>query len=129
MVCFSQVYETHFKDKDVSTFKDINWRNSLSSEDTHTLSELETALQTCMSTFLKYDNHYVFVKTSSRSAKDAPMYGDAFRDLYKAEMESIPEIEERKQENTQITCLLTAAFKANRMTSANEVIFKTINHE
>lgn len=67
------------------------------------------------------DGESVFVKTSSRSAKDAPMVQKRFKDLYQKYLSKSDE-EGRKSENTQITCLLQAAFEAMKVDSACQVL-------
>ncbi|KAH3721801.1 hypothetical protein DPMN_064748 [Dreissena polymorpha] len=73
------------------------------------------------------EDGYAFVKTSSRSAKDAPLVQTKFHKLYTAELESFPESD--RSENTQNTCLLRAAFVALRVKTVDEVIDMFIRSE
>ena len=70
---------------------------------------------------------YAFVKTSSRSAKDAPLVQTRFRELYLNELGSYSESE--RSENVKITCLLKAAFVALRVKSAADVVDMFIRSE
>ena len=63
---------------------------------------------------------FAFVKTSSRSAKDAPLVQTAFKEIYLSELDKFPLTEHT--ENTKITCLLTAAFKVLRVKTASDVL-------
>lgn len=90
-------------------------------EEQNMISAMTDRLQKHMDVFIK-ENGYAFVKTSSRSAKDAPIYQKTFEDLYKCELKKVPHGTSCDQENIQITCLLKAAFQALKMTSGDQVV-------
>nr|KAG5700641.1 hypothetical protein BaRGS_015471 [Batillaria attramentaria] len=89
---------------------------------------MESRLQNVMDGFLKSESDYVFVKTSSRSAKDAPMAQENFKELYEQFLSEEAE-DVRGTENTQITCLLKAAFRAMRVRSAAMVMDMVMRSE
>lgn len=126
-VSIFQIYEKNFKDKDQETFKSTQWLSSLSQEENNTIEQMTSRLQATMDEYISADG-YVFVKTSSRSAKDAPMYQEQFIELYKTELKQVKE-EDRTLENTKITCLLKAAFQAMKLSSAKEVINTFVTSE
>lgn len=70
---------------------------------------------------------YAFVKTSSRSAKDAPLVQGRFKELFLSELKTYPDKE--ITENTKIFCLLKAAFVALRVKTADEVVDMFIRSE
>ena len=84
-------------------------------------------LEKVMKRYTDTEGH-VFVKTSSRSAKDAPMYQKQFATLYNKELSRVS-TEEKTSENVQIICLLKAAFQALKMTSAEQVIDTFVTSE
>ena len=114
------VYERHFQDVDPQRVGKVEWQTSLSKNEKDILDKMAARLQVAMETFTG-DGGHVFVKTSSRSAKDAPMYQDKFTELYKTELNRL-EPEERREENQQITCLLRAAFEAMKVHTSADVI-------
>ena len=117
---FISVYERHFKNVDPQQVSKVEWQTTLSKSEKHTLDKMAARLEVAMATFTSEGSH-VFVKTSSRSAKDAPMVQDKFVALYKTELHRLNEEEQRK-ENQQITCLLRAAFEAMKVKKSEEVI-------
>ena len=80
-----------------------------------------------MEIFCKEDE-YVFIKTSSRSAKDSPLYTNHFRHLYQIYLNELDSFE-KKNENEQIKCLLKAAFEGLKLRSACETIEMFIKSE
>ncbi|WAQ94653.1 hypothetical protein MAR_007124 [Mya arenaria] len=101
------------KDEDIK-----DWKDTLSDDERILLDVLENRLQNAMDVFTK--DGFAFVKTSSRSAKDAPLVQNNFKQLYLSELDSYPE--SYRSENIKITCLLKAAFDALRVKTAGEVI-------
>ena len=105
-------------DKDPSVSVETDWREHINDKERDVLDKLSTRLEEAMKPFTK--DGYAFVKTSSRSAKDAPLVQRSFKKLYQDELEM--HTEEHLPENTQITCLLKAAFLALRVKAAGEVL-------
>ncbi|KAL4222897.1 hypothetical protein ACF0H5_018937 [Mactra antiquata] len=122
---FINIYERLYLNKDSTVVCNIDWRETLTDEERSCMDELIVDLQKSMDVFCA--KGYAFVKTSSRSAKDAPMVQKHFKDLYKQELESHPV--ENRTENVQITCLLKAAFIALRVKTAEEVVDMFIRSE
>lgn len=60
-----------------------------------------------------------FVKTSSRSAKDAVIFNEDFLQIYQNELK---QFSNAKDENARIFALLTAAFLSLKVSSAREVL-------
>lgn len=114
---FIKVYERNFKDK--TNLNDIDWRKSLDENDLENLKNLESRLNKVIGEFNK--DGFVFVKTSSRSAKDSPIYMDNFRNIYKAYLNQLNP-DEKTNENEQIKCLLKAAFDGLKFKAGQEVI-------
>ncbi|KAL5006465.1 hypothetical protein ScPMuIL_015271 [Solemya velum] len=117
---FLDVYTRNYKDKDTSVVIQTEWRDTLSEGEQIRVKELAERLQSSINIFTK-GGGCVFVKTSSRSAKDAPMVQTHFKDLYKRYLSKNNE-EERQNENTQVTCLLQAAFEAMKVSTAEQVL-------
>ena len=120
---FIKVYENVYGKLDTAEQSTIDWKVSLTERDNALVSEMVERLGT---TILSFRNdctniQRVFVKTSSRSAKDAPMVKAKFRDIYLKQIRKLSKVEQR-DENCQITCLLIAAFDAMAINSAEEVI-------
>lgn len=122
------VYERLYKNLDAPQIADINWRESLTLEEGELIQTIEDRLQKVMNNFLITESDYVFVKTSSRSAKDAPMAQKNFKEMYQEFLLQEPE-EARMTENSQIICLLKAAFRAMRLRSASQVMEMTMRSE
>lgn len=115
---FINIYERLYLNKDSEIICATDWRDDVSDKEKTTLDALCTRLQKEMDTFTK--DGFAFVKTSSRSAKDAPLVQNKFKELYKQELDSYAKTDQN--ENTQITCLLKAAFNALRVKTSTEVI-------
>ncbi|XP_052805948.1 uncharacterized protein LOC128235214 [Mya arenaria] len=115
---FLAVYERLYLNKDSDVIKNTDWKDTLSDDERILLDVLENRLQNAMDVFTK--DGFAFVKTSSRSAKDAPLVQNNFKQLYLSELDSYPE--SYRSENIKITCLLKAAFDALRVKTAGEVI-------
>lgn len=122
------VYERLYRNLDAPSIALVNWREELSPEESELVLKMERRLQGVMDKFLKDESDFVFVKTSSRSAKDAPMAQSRFKGLYQEYLAQEPE-ELRNVENTQITCLLRAAFCAMRVRLASEVLDMVMRSE
>lgn len=71
----------------------------------------------------------MFVKTSSRSAKDSPLASNKFKQLYTQFLRQLNRAGERRSENEQIECLLRAAFQCMRVQTAAEAIDMFIRSE
>lgn len=121
---FVSVYEKNFRN--ISEIEHIQWRESLNETELEILQSLESRLEEKIQEFEQNSN--VFVKTSSRSAKDSPIFTDNFRKLYKLYLKSLT-TEEQMVENEQIICLLKAAFQSLKVTNAREVIEMFIKSE
>jgi hypothetical protein len=120
---FVIVYERLFRDKDPSELTRIDWRNLLSQTEQVTLTGLETKLESAINSFKnEKPGEFVFVKTSSRSAKDSPLATERFKQLYSNYLAELEPVEKQSAENEQITCLLRAAFECLKMRNAREVI-------
>ncbi|KAK7109019.1 uncharacterized protein [Littorina saxatilis] len=122
------VYERLYKNLDAPSIARLDWREKLSHAESELVQKIEQRLQKVMDKFFKKDSDFVFVKTSSRSAKDAPMAQSRFKDLYQDFLTQEPE-DTRSSENTQITCLLKAAFYGMRVRQASEVMDMTMRSE
>lgn len=114
-----------YLNQDSKTVVCTSWRDRLTDDEKDTIEKLRHRLQRAMDTFTK--DGFAFVKTSSRSAKDAPLVQDRFRELYLRELNLFSE--EERTENTRIMCLLKAAFEALRVKTAEEVIDMFIRSE
>lgn len=71
----------------------------------------------------------MFVKTSSRSAKDSPLASSKFKQLYAQFMSQLDKRPEQHTENDQINCLLRAAFQCMRVRTGAEVIDMFVRSE
>ena len=105
-------------DRDPSMSLVTDWKEHIDEKEQEILDDLSARLDEAMEPFTK--DGYAFVKTSSRSAKDAPLVQDKFKELYLDELNR--HSDGLLSENTQITCLLKAAFLALRVKSAVEVL-------
>lgn len=74
---------------------------------------------------MKNANGFVFVKTSSRSAKDSPATVDKLKQLYKHYLD----LETEKTDNNKIICLLRAQTEAMKVREAKEAIQSMISSE
>jgi hypothetical protein len=122
---FVRIYETFFKDKDLLSLESIKWKENLNEQDKINLNAIRYRLENEMSAFLKADN-CVFIKTSSRSAKDSPLATNMFKNLYSNYLSSS---EDPINENIQITCLLKAAFDCLKITNVDEAIEMIVKSE
>ena len=122
------VYERLYRNLDAPSIPLVDWPEKLSPEESEQVLKIEQRLQAVMDKFLKEKSDFVFVKTSSRSAKDAPMAQSRFKGLYQEYFAQEPE-ELQSTENTQITCLLRASFCAMRVHSAREVLDMVMRSE
>lgn len=104
--------------KDSEDICRTDWRNKITESEKACLDAMTDRLQKSMNTFTA--DGFAFVKTSSRSAKDAPLVQNELKGLYRKELDAFPAAE--RSENIQITCLLKAAFIALRVKSAEEVV-------
>ena len=124
---FVDVYERIFRNKDSKEIGDmIEWRGFLKPDEIQLLSSLESKVEISLQDYVA--DGFAFVKTSSRSAKDAPLVSKNFEVLYLQYLDKYEE-NERNLENNQITCLLKAAFDCLRIKSAKEVIEMFIKSE
>lgn len=123
---FIHCYEKCYKDKTPGSVAADAWKKELS-EKMDVVKNMIDRLGDVMAEFLK-DDGCVFVKTSSRSAKDAVIYQEKFKQLYVNEIAKL-DPEHRTRENDQITCLLIAGFQALKMLSAEDVIETFLSSE
>ncbi|CAF0712615.1 unnamed protein product [Brachionus calyciflorus] len=114
---FIDFYKKWQSNKDIKE----NWKSLLKSNQLKEITELESRLDNVISKFINDKNKYVFVKTSSRSAKDSPLTFKQFKDLYSSYFNSLTETE-NLEENEQIKCLLKAAFECLKVQKASQVI-------
>lgn len=114
------VYERLYSSLDPPGIAQLDWREHLSAEEVRLVQNMEQRLQLVIDKFKDNCHDYVFVKTSSRSPKDAPMAQNRFKIFFQQFLDTESK-ESRMQENTQITCLLRAAFFALRVSMASEV--------
>lgn len=106
----------------IRTFKDEeNWKKIFNKEELKLVNDLETRLDKLIENFIQKPTDYVFVKTSSRSAKDSPLTRDKFRDIYKVYLNELNE-NEKSSENHQIICLLKASFDSLKIQKASQVL-------
>ena len=105
-------------DIDPSVSITTNWKDNISDKEKDILDKLAVRLEDAMKPYTT--DGYAFVKTSSRSAKDAPLVQDKFKKMYRDELQK--HSGDDQSENMQITCLLKAAFFALRVKSADEVL-------
>lgn len=115
------VYDRLYKNIDDSLKAAVDWKQNLSSAEMDLVKEMESRLQKVMDNFLTSDSDYLFVKTSSRSAKDAPLAQERFKEMYLDLLSKETEGAERN-ENIKVMCLLKAAFMAMRVRSSSEVM-------
>lgn len=123
---FIDVFERIFRNKDSSEIGSIEWRSILTEEEKDLLKSLESKIELSLKDYVV--NGFAFVKTSSRSAKDAPLVSKNFQSLYLDYLKKYPH-DEQNLENNQITCLLKAAFDCLRVKSSQEVIEMFIKSE
>ena len=116
---FIACYERTYRDRTPGSTSSKAWRQSLNQSEASVVAAMADRLSVALESYLKQDG-YVFVKTSSRSAKDAPVYEEKFKRLYEAELKEADE--QQQDENHQIINLLKAAFQALKIASAEEVI-------
>jgi hypothetical protein len=76
------LYERLYQNLDAPTIAKLDWRGKLTLEESELVGTMEKNLQAAMDKFLNKGVKSVFVKTSSRSPKDAPMAQARFKDLY-----------------------------------------------
>jgi hypothetical protein len=119
---FVDVYKRLFQDKDPNEILRIDWRKSLSKTEYEVLANLESKLTFAIESFKREKpSELVFVKTSSRSAKDSPLATERFKNLYLNFLNEL-DPDKRSIENEQITCMLKAAFECLKMKNASDVI-------
>lgn len=116
---FLSIYKRLYLDKDSSVAIVTDWRDQVTDEEKACLDRLAERLQKSMDVFTQKGGS-AFVKTSSRSAKDAPMVQDRFRQLYISELQAFQQ--DQRTENVRITCLLKAAFIALKVQTSNQVL-------
>ncbi|KAK3587927.1 hypothetical protein CHS0354_014445 [Potamilus streckersoni] len=117
---FLDIYQRLYLNKDSAEVITTDWRDHVTDDEKSCLATLSTRLQTFITKLTKHDS-YAFVKTSSRSAKDAPLVQSKFKSLYSERLMTYSK-EKRRDENIQIWCLLEAAFQALKVKNADEVI-------
>ncbi|RMZ92869.1 cell division cycle 123-like protein [Brachionus plicatilis] len=98
-----------------------DWKSVFTSEELEILKDLETRLDFVISAFVKKSSDYVFVKTSSRSAKDSPLADKKLKDIYTNYLNELNE-EEKVTENQKVICLLRAAFECLKVHKACQVL-------
>ena len=109
---FYEIWETNKID---------DWKKLLTIEQAEILTELELKLDEVIEKFVKNSEDFVFVKTSSRSAKDSPLTYKNFQILYSKYLDELKQ-EDKNNENEQIFCLLKAAFDCLRVKNASQVL-------
>lgn len=122
---FINIYERLYANKGSEEICNTDWRNEITDNEKACLDSMRTCLQKSMNVFTI--DGYAFVKTSSRSAKDAPLVQNQLKELYCKELNAYPAPE--RSENIQITCLLKAAFAALRVKTAEKVVDMFVRSE
>jgi hypothetical protein len=129
---FVEIYERFVLNKDYVDLSNFDWRSCLNESEKNMLVCLESKLDKTIDEFkhsqIGIPAEFVFVKTSSRSAKDSPLATDRFQKLYLSFIEEL-KVNQRLEENEQITCLLKAAFECLKMRNAREVIDSFVSSE
>ncbi|XP_046350121.2 cell division cycle protein 123-like [Haliotis rufescens] len=124
---FVQIFEDCYRNLDSEQICDVNWRDTLTSDGKIIIEDVTQRLESVMNKFTARDG-FAFVKTSSRSAKDAPMVQRRFKDVYHKYLMELPE-DKQKNENIQITCLLKAGFEGLKVKTAEEVVDMILRSE
>ena len=114
---FVNIYEKYFKDKSDNLQSEL--KHLLDSNELEQLVGLETRLSTKISEFNSTDS--VFIKTSSRSAKDSPLATQKFTQLY-LEYYNCLAANEKASENEKLICLLRAAFQMLKIRTASDAL-------
>lgn len=125
------IYEQLFKNKTPDEVIELmdRWRLMITGKQKMDISYLEYKLDEQMRSF-QTTNPFVFVKTSSRSAKDSPLASVKFREIYYEKLGLIRGVvEPRHWENEQIIVMLKSAFECLKMRDAREVIDSFIASE
>ncbi|XP_050418437.1 uncharacterized protein LOC126831840 isoform X1 [Patella vulgata] len=126
---FVRIFERMFKNLDAERISKIDLWGNLTPEEKIVIDNLSSKLDVVLQEVIRNSKEgCAFVKTSSRSPKDAPMAHGKFGELYKSYLSKLSE-EERNCENQQIICLLKSAFEAMKVTSAREVMQLMITSE
>lgn len=120
---FVDTYETVFRNNEASSRAELSL--ILNADQMVKLRQLENKLSKVLA---KFNGDNVFVKTSSRSPKDSPMFSVKFSNLYKENLQKLSNVD-RENENNQIFCLLDAAFQCLKVTKASEAIDMLIRSE
>ncbi|XP_046561507.1 cell division cycle protein 123-like [Haliotis rubra] len=123
---FVKIFENCYRNLDAQQICDLNWRETLTSDEKLKIEDVTKRLESVMEQFTARDG-FAFVKTSSRSAKDAPMVQRRFKDVYHKFLTEFPEDEQ--SENIQITCLLRAAFEGLKVKTAEDVVDMMLRSE
>ncbi|XP_041359284.1 uncharacterized protein LOC121375728 isoform X2 [Gigantopelta aegis] len=117
---FISVFERLYRNLDPSGISQVEWREHLSPDEHEIVKSMTDRLSKTMHKFTS-DGGSAFVKTSSRSPKDAPLAQTRFKEMYVSHLAEADD-SQTTSENTKITCLLQAAFEALRVKSADEVL-------
>eukprot|EP00455_Lapot_gusevi_P046612 TRINITY_DN615_c0_g2_i1.p1 TRINITY_DN615_c0_g2~~TRINITY_DN615_c0_g2_i1.p1 ORF type:complete len:356 (-),score=134.55 TRINITY_DN615_c0_g2_i1:205-1272(-) len=108
---------------------EVDKKDSLQPEQQQILQQMALQLQPAIDA-AKGDQPYVFVKTSSRSPKDAPAAGDKLKTLYNALMQNKRNQEEKAPtENDKIRALLRAGTESLRVETPTEALNLMIHSE
>ncbi|CAF0885636.1 unnamed protein product [Didymodactylos carnosus] len=123
---FLEIYDVYFKNLQPEHIWErlLNWRQNFTDKSSNKLDWLNgicLRLDNSVNEFKQSFTNGLFVKTSSRSAKDAPVYQKKFMDSYKQELSKYS-VEEQKIENNQIICLLTAAFNGLKVNNVDDIL-------
>lgn len=116
----AQLFVRIFPKLELAKNKD-EWKSFFTNEELNILNDLEIKLDLVISKFIKKPSDFVFVKTSSRSAKDSPLAEQNFKEVYKKHLSLLNE-NEKSSENQQVVCLLKAAFDCLRVQKASQVL-------
>jgi hypothetical protein len=120
---FIEIYETNFKDKELASLNEIEWKKNFTSNQLEKLNDLEKRLEAK----IFQNSESFFIKTSSRSAKDSPLSTLKFKKLY---LNYLNDLKNQKiTENEQIGCLLKAAFQCLRIENASCALETLIKSE
>ncbi len=119
---FISIYEKYFKDISCQN----GWKSLLSENENNILACLEKRLQDKILDF--EPNGFIFVKSSSRSAKDSPLSTEKFKKLLEKNLSYLND-QQKINENEQLICLLKAAFQCLKVRNALECIEMFISSE
>ncbi|ESO84439.1 hypothetical protein LOTGIDRAFT_176123, partial [Lottia gigantea] len=119
---FIKIFERLFRNLNPAQIAKVDLWSKLEVEEHEIIDSLSQRLDVVLKDVISRSAEgFAFVKTSSRSPKDAPMAMKRFGEVYKMFLNKLPE-EKRQNENDQIVALLQAAFEAMKVSTSKEVM-------